>query len=173
MSDVLTFDKLVDAVIQRESSGKIDNISDAGATGLMGIMPKDAIAGFRRNVPKVFDLARSMGYDVLPEDETYETALFLPEDPQINTTIGRALLDELMALYKGDATHTLTAYNAGVGKYEDFGRDPSKLDKQEQREYAAKVSEDYESMFGSPLPKNLGVLVSPIPKRRPNGLLDQ
>jgi soluble lytic murein transglycosylase-like protein len=171
MDDLLTFDKLVQAVIQRESSGRPDARSSAGAVGLMGIMPGDFMQSPRRNVPSVFDAARSLGFDVQPNQETRETAEMLLADPAVNTMLGEAYLKELMTKYRGDTEGALTSYNAGAAEYDARGS-AENMRHQEQREYAQKVSEDYENMFGKPLPQNLGVLVSPRPRPRPKGLLN-
>jgi soluble lytic murein transglycosylase-like protein len=171
MDNLLTFDKLVEAVIQRESSGRPDVVSKGGAVGLMGIMPKDFMQSPRKNVPSVFDAARELGFEIAPEQENYETAVMLLKDPEINTILGETYLKELMSKYRGDTEASLTAYNAGPKKYDLLGSAEA-MDIPEQREYSRKVSKDYKTMFGNELPENLGVLVSPRPRPRPKGLLD-
>lgn len=169
--NLLTFDKLVQALIQQESSGRSGAVSPAGAIGLMGIMPEDFMQSPRRNVPSVFEAARALGYDISPQDETKSMAIELLKDPEINMAVGQPYLHELMSKYGSDTESSLTAYNAGPDKYDRFGS-AAALDLPEQRTYAKDVSEEYETLFGSPLPKNLGVLVSPRPPARPQGLLN-
>ena|SRR6056300_1180876 len=171
MDNLLTLDKLVEAIIQRESSGRPDAVSKSGAVGLMGIMPQDFMQSPRRNVPSVFDAARQLGFDVAPEQETRETAMMLLKDPEINTMLGEAYLMELMSKYRGDTEASLTAYNAGPEKYDRLGSAEA-MDIPEQREYSRKISQGYKTMFGNELPQNLGVLASPFPRLRPKGLLD-
>ncbi len=171
MDDMLTFDKLVQAVIQRESSGRPRAVSKSGAVGLMGIMPEDFMQSPRRNVPSVFDAARALGYPIAKTDETRDMAVMLLKDPEINMAVGQPYLKELLSKYRSDAEGALTAYNAGPAEFDRRGS-AAGMTKKEQREYARKVGEDYESLFGSALPSNFGVLVSPRPKLRPKGLLD-
>ena len=171
MADPITYQNLLDAIIQRESSGNPRARSKAGAIGLMGIMPADAMEGMREGVPDVFSAARSLGYAIDPADETRDMAEMLLQQPDINTLIGEKYLQELLKKYRGDTEGTLTAYNAGPAAYDKAGS-AAALGPKEQREYSGKVSEDYNTLFGRPLPKNLGVLVSPRPPQRPKqGLL--
>ena len=55
--DIVTFDKLMQAIAMRESSMDPNKESPKGAVGLFGIMPGDAMVGLRRNVPTVWDAA--------------------------------------------------------------------------------------------------------------------
>jgi soluble lytic murein transglycosylase-like protein len=172
MDDLLTFDKLVEALIRRESSGRSDAISDGGAVGLMGIMPEDFMQSPRRNVPSIFDVARTAGFSIEKEDETKDMAIQLLKDPELNMAVGRPYLRELMDVFDNDTEGSLTAYNAGVKGYVDAGSSAANMGTREAREYSSKLSKDYENLFGSPLPANLGTLTSPRPRRRPRGLLD-
>ena len=172
MDDLITFDKLVEALIRRESSGRADAISDGGAVGLMGIMPKDFMQSPRRNVPSIFDVARDAGFEIGPEDETKDMAIQLLKDPELNMAVGRPYLRELMDVFDNDTEGSLTAYNAGVKGYVDAGSSAANMDTREAREYSTKLSKDYKDIFGSSLPDNLGTLTSPRPRRRPRGLLD-
>lgn len=163
-NDLLTFEKLMQAIAMRESSMNPSAVSDAGAVGLLGIMPGDAMKGLRSGVPTVWEAADSLGF-VAP-DSSREAAVGLLKVPSINSAIGESYINELMNKYYGDTEAVLTSYNAGPGKYDRLGS-AAAMDIPEQREYARKVSEDYESFFGSPLPENLGVLQSPRPQTRP------
>lgn len=167
--DMLTLDKLIKAIGQRESSGRFDAISDGGAVGLLGIMPEDAMQGFRRGVPTVWDVASGIGFE--PVDRSKRSAIALLKDPEVNIGIAAPYLVELMNKYGGDTQDVLTAYNAGPEKYDLSGLDPSRLDKAEQKTYAKDVAKDYFDIFGTELPENLGVLSTPRPKSRPKGLL--
>ena len=104
--------------------------------------------------------------------QTRESAVALLKDPVVNRLISEAYVKELASKYRGDTEAVLTAYNAGPGKYDRLGS-AAAMDKVEQQEYAQKVSKDYQNFFGSPLPDNLGILVSPRPKPRPRNLLEQ
>lgn len=168
--DKLTpFQKVMQAIAMRESSGDPTKTSDAGAIGLLGIMPKDAMKGMRRNVPNVFDAAIALGFDV--PDRSKDTAEALLRDPQINSMIGEKYFTELANKYRGDPEATLTAYNAGPDKYDRIGS-AAGMDIPEQRDYAAAVARDYMRMFGEPMPTNLATLQSLRPQARPQrGLL--
>lgn len=167
--DLVTFDKLMRAIAMRESTMNPNAVSDAGAVGLLGIMPKDAMVGMRENVPTVWEAAEMEGFQ--PLDQTLGSAVDLLKDPGVNSLIGDAYVRELLNKYYGDTEGVLTAYNAGPGKYDRLGS-ASAMDIPEQREYAQKVSDDYENFFNAPLPENLGVLVSPRPQSRPRGLME-
>ena len=168
--DLVTFDKLMQAIAMRESTMNPNAVSDAGAVGLLGIMPKDAMRGMRDGVPTVWEAAEAEGLQ--PPDQTLDSAISLLKDPAINSMIGEQYAQELMNKYYGDTEGVLTAYNAGPGKYDRLGS-AAAMDIPEQQEYARKVSEDYANFFGAPLPQNLGVLVSPRPQVRPRGLMEQ
>lgn len=169
MDNLLTFDKLMQAVAMRESSQNPNAVSSGGAVGLLGIMPGDAMAGMRNNVPTVFEAAEQLGFEPATRDK--QAAISLLKDPAINSMIGEAYMKELLNKYGGDTEAVLTSYNAGPGKFDRVGS-AAGMDIEEQREYAKMVSEDYKNMFGSHLPNNLGVLSSPRPQPRPVGLLD-
>lgn len=169
-NNLVTFDQLMQAIAMRESSMNPNAESDKGAIGLFGIMPGDAMKGMRGNVPTVWEAAEMHGF--VPRDRSRATAEALLRDPLISETIAEAYTRELLTKYGGDTEATLTAYNAGPAKYDRLGS-AAAMDKPEQREYARKVSEDYQNFFGYPLPSNLGVLVTPRPQARPRNLLEQ
>lgn len=168
--DLLTFEKLMRAIAMRESSMNPNAVSSAGAVGLFGIMPSDAMQGMRTNVPTVWDAAKSQGFS--PEFEDRKTAISLLKDPEVSGALSGAYIQELMNKYYGDTEGVLTSYNAGPNKYDRLGS-AAAMDIPEQQEYARKVSEDYSNFFGAPLPDNLGVLVSRRPQVRPRGLMEQ
>ena len=168
--NLVTFDKLMQAIAMRESGLNPNAESTAGALGLFGIMPGDAMDGMRSNVPTVWEAAEMQGFQ--PPDQTRASAEDLLRDPVVNRTIGEAYARELLSKYRGDTEAVLTAYNAGPYKYDRLGS-AAAMDLQEQREYAQKVSQDYQNFFGYPLPSNLGVLTSPRPPARPRNLLEQ
>lgn len=85
---------LVCAVIDAESGFEPERISQAGAVGLMQVMPTTAA-----------EVADALG---IPRDR-----LDL-EDPAINIAIGTRHLADLLARYEDTAT-ALAAYNAGTG----------------------------------------------------------
>ena len=168
--DLLTFDKLMQAIAMRESTMNPNAVSPAGAVGLFGIMPNDAMQGMRANVPTVWEAAEAQGFS--PEFRDRKTAVSLLKDPNVNSAISEAYVQDLMNKYYGDTESVLTSYNAGPGKYDRLGS-AAAMDIPEQQEYAQKVSEDYSNFFGSNLPQNLGALFSQRPRTRPVGLMEQ
>lgn len=84
---------LVMAVIQVESSFRVDAVSKAGARGLMQLMP---------------ETAKELGV----------ADVFCPEQ---NIYGGVKYLAALMNLYNGDIGLVLAAYNAGIGNVSRFG----------------------------------------------------
>ena len=105
--------ELVLAVVGVESAFKPEAVSPKGAQGLMQLMP---------------GTAASLGV---------EDAL----DPEQNLDGGVRHLGSLLALYEGDLTRALAAYNAGEGAVTRHGGIPPF---RETREYVRKVLERYQ-----------------------------
>ena len=78
---------LLNAVIDQESGGDPAAISEAGAMGLMQLMPGTAA----------------------------EYGANSPFDPQENVAAGAAYLSDLLRAYRGNVSLALAAYNAGPG----------------------------------------------------------
>jgi len=87
---------LVRAVIDRESGGDPSAISQAGAMGLMQLMPGTAASYGVSN----------------------------PFNPEQNVAGGVAYLHDLLQRYHGDVTLALAAYNAGSGAVAKYGGVP-------------------------------------------------
>ncbi len=83
---------LVAAVVRQESGYKADAVSNAGAVGLMQLMP---------------DTARSLGVDD-------------PRDPRQNVEGGTRLLRGLIDRYSGRLDLALAAYNAGTAAVDRY-----------------------------------------------------
>jgi len=94
-----TFDDLISAAIQTESSGRANARGKAGELGLMQIKP---------------ETARDYGIK--------DPRLLL--DPRINKAVGSRLLSDLLKKYHGDVRKALEAYNAGRGRV-DKGKIPA------------------------------------------------
>lgn len=173
MADGFKFQDLINALIQRESSGNPMAVSDSGAIGLMQIMPGTASDLSGSSAPSVFDAARARGFDV--PDESVATARGLLFDPEINMALGDPYLRDLIRKYDGDIDLALTAYNAGPtamdsvlasgGGIQDFA-DP------EAREYAMKVRQGFTDQTGQQLPQRMDTRQLTRPQQRPRGLLD-
>lgn len=91
---------LVAAIIQQESGGNSNSVSQAGAGGLMQLMPKTA---------------RGLGV----------TDVF---DPEQNIAGGTKYIAQMLRRYKGNVEKALWAYNAGPGNA-DNGRLPDETKK--------------------------------------------
>ena len=102
--------RLVLAVASVESGFRSDAVSPKGAQGLMQLMPATAA---------------SLG-------------VVDPLDPETNLEGGTRYLAELIALYDGDLTKALAAYNAGPGAVKRHGGVPPY---RETRAYLKKVLE--------------------------------
>ena len=93
--------RLVDAVIWKESDGKVDAVSPKGASGLMQLMPDTAR-----------EVAGKLG---VPFDEKRLTT-----DAEYNKTLGTAYLQQMLDRYGGSHTLALAAYNAGPGNVDKW-----------------------------------------------------
>ncbi len=111
---------LIRAVIQQESGGNSQALSNAGARGLMQIMP--ATAG---------DLGLSAN------------ELF---DAEKNIMAGTKYLSQLLARYQGDKTKAIAAYNGGMGNVDKYGGVPPF---KETVDYVQKVTAYYAQFKGT------------------------
>ena len=91
----LKFDLLVRAVIQQESGGKHDAVSDAGAKGAMQLM----------------DATGREWHGKLKIEEPYD-----PFNWHQNVRIGTAYLEWLCTFFSGNVELGLAAYNGGMGR---------------------------------------------------------
>ncbi|MBN9362801.1 MULTISPECIES: lytic transglycosylase domain-containing protein [unclassified Devosia] len=105
----------IHAVLDAESAHDIGAVSDAGAMGLMQIMP-DTWAELR--------VRYSFGDD--------------PFDPRDNILAGTAYLREMLDRY-GNVAAMLAAYNAGLGRYDEYLSTGRPLPA-ETRAYVAKLA---------------------------------
>jgi len=121
------------AVLDAESARDIRALSDAGAMGLMQIMP-DTWAELR--------VRYSFGDD--------------PFDPRDNILAGTAYLREMLDRY-GNVGAMLAAYNAGPGRYDEY-RSTGRPLPAETRAYVAKLAL---ILGGEPLP--VGASTTPAP----------
>lgn len=118
-----TYD-LYGAVEHAESSGDTNAQSDAGASGLMQLMPATA----RAMAAKIgrADLAHM-------DDEQIKAAISGPANAELNRALGRTYLNEQLKAYNGDIEAALVAYNAGPTGADAFlehnaGRQPGQRD---------------------------------------------
>lgn len=129
---------LVYGVIRNESNFNPDVVSNAGAIGLMQIMPDTFtwLQNYRENFePK----------KILDSDKLY--------DPKINIDYGTYYLRYLLDKYDGDRSLVICAYNAGYGNVDSWIEDgtipngdvsPSDVPFSETSNYLAKVTESTE-----------------------------
>ncbi|HBG21872.1 MAG TPA: transglycosylase [Peptococcaceae bacterium] len=125
---------LLAAVAKVESGFNPDARSDAGAVGLMQVMPSTADWA-----------AEQMGYDGFHADLLYQ--------PDVNLLIGGWYLSNLLEEFDGDVVTALAAYNAGRGnvsawleseRWEGTMHDLESIPFPETRDYLRSVLRNYE-----------------------------
>lgn len=89
---------LVEAIIKQESGGRADIVSDAGAVGLMQILPSTAK-----------EIAAELGV------EKYDL-----KDPETNRLFGAHYIKKLLQQFGGDVELALTAYHSGPGRVKNL-----------------------------------------------------
>ena len=122
--------KVMNALIQVESSGNPNAISPAGAVGLAQVMP-----------PTGAEIAREIGDANFPHDGSDAEIRKYLSDPDVSVRYGTYYLNKMLSRYKGDLEVALIAYNGGPRRANNFlraGRDYSVLPKETQ-EYPGKV----------------------------------
>jgi soluble lytic murein transglycosylase len=92
---------LVLGVIRQESAFEVGAMSDAGARGLMQLLPGTAKG-----------VAKQAGIKYAQKR--------LSTDPSYNITLGRAYLDELLSRFGGSYVLAAAAYNAGPNRVQDW-----------------------------------------------------
>ncbi len=131
---------LIAAVIEAESGFDSEARSPQGARGLMQVTPATAL-------------------DIAERSEGTSFVLSDLENPDINVRYGTFHLDELLALYEGNETAALAAYNAGSGNVSKWGGGDLELSDirfPETRAYVEQVLEQREDYRDS-YPEELGL----------------
>jgi hypothetical protein len=94
-------DELINAVIAAESGGDPNAVSEAGAIGLMQILPSTAA---------------DPGYGVSALSGSKQEIIGQLLDPETNKRLGTSYLNAMLNRYGGNTELALAAYNAGPGK---------------------------------------------------------
>jgi soluble lytic murein transglycosylase-like protein len=117
--------RVVLSVICLESGGRADAVSEAGAVGLMQVMPKEAGPAF---------------VDRPPMEEL--------KDPLVNVVYGTRLLKRLLKYYGGDLKQALCAYYMGIGGLANKG-----LESEPAKKYLNAFRKAWGQLFpGKPCP---------------------
>ncbi len=95
------FKTLVDSVINQESGGKVDAVSNKGALGIMQLMP---------------DTARQMALELGVQFNLNR----LTRDADYNRQLGTAFLGKMLERYDGEQALALAAYNAGPARVDEW-----------------------------------------------------
>lgn len=95
------FKTLVDSVINQESGGKVDAVSNKGALGIMQLMP---------------DTARQMAQELGVQFNLNR----LTRDADYNRQLGTAFLGKMLERYDGEQALALAAYNAGPARVDEW-----------------------------------------------------
>jgi len=118
-------------VIQAESGGDPNIVSDKGAVGLMQVMPDTAV-----------EIAKKVGDQAFLKMSPEQRIEYL-KNPNVSKAYGQTYLGMMINRYNGDVEAALVAYNAGPGnadKWLEAGRDYKALPKPgETQPYVQKV----------------------------------
>jgi soluble lytic murein transglycosylase len=123
------------ALIRQESAFKADIRSDAGAVGLMQVMP-----------PTGKQLARAHGPEGFQEIDL--------ETPEVNLHLGAAFFVDMSRRYDGDLPLVLSAYNAGPTRATRWRRYPEASD---PLRFTERIPFDETRGFVKNVRRNLGV----------------
>jgi len=122
---------LVKAVVAVESAFIADAVSNKGALGLMQVIPQTAM---RYGVAA--DAKRSVEQKLL--------------DPRINVGIGTRYLRDLLAMFGGDVSLALAAYNAGEQAGEHYER---RIPPYPETQEFVKLVQQFYAMYLPPKPR--------------------
>ena len=100
--------ELIDAVVAAESGGDPNAVSEAGAVGLLQILPSTA---------------REPGFGVAGLEGTDEEVVAQLKNPEINRRLGSEYLSAMLHRYHGDADLALVAFNAGPARADRAAKD--------------------------------------------------
>ncbi len=129
---------LLQALVATESGFDPGAVSPKGAVGLMQVMP-----------------ATAARYGLTAESD--QAAFDKLKDPSVNVNMGTRYLRDLLALFAGDRTLALAAYNAGEGAVKKAGnRVP---DFKETQNYVKTVLQLVDGLSGAP--GNAGIVRAP------------
>lgn len=121
------------AIIKAESNFNSEVISNSNAMGLMQLLETTAEEVMENNI----------------EENFTKDMLFNPEE---NIKIGTAYFAQLLNKYNGNSSLALTAYNAGIGKVDEWiksgiikedGSDIENIPYKETNNYVRKILRDY------------------------------
>lgn len=133
-------ESLIEAVVQVESSGKWDAVSNKGAVGLMQVIPKFSLRpGF--GAKNVFQVAEEMGVRISGIPRNAQGAKRLLMNPEVNRQYGTQYLKALTRAFDGNIEHALIAYNWGptnTRRWIERGADRQRLP-EETRNYTQRI----------------------------------
>ena len=148
---------LIDAIIQVESSGRWDAVSDRGAVGIMQVIPKYAVnPGF--GASNVFQVANRMGIDTTGVKRDTKGARHLLFDPEVNREYGRQYLAALYKAFDKNLDHALVAYNWGPDNARAWVRRGANMNDRrmptETRNYVPRVRAELQRLSQSGMDEN-------------------
>ena len=122
------------AIIKAESNFNENAVSNSGAIGLM-------------------QLVETTAKEITEKDLNEEFSIDMLYNPEYNIKIGTAYYAKLLKKYNGNLGISLAAYNAGIGKVDDWirngtikedGSDIENIPYKETNNYVRKILRDYE-----------------------------
>jgi len=131
---------LVSAVIQVESNGRSDAVSEKGCIGLMGINPKGALAEWIEcETPHTYN-GFPIPYKCSCRIATYTQDLY---NKKFNIEVGTFYLHRLHEFYGCKTVEQITsAYHGGIGRLRSVHYDVTKMSNETKR-YVFKVLSIY------------------------------
>lgn len=127
-------------LLQQESGANPNvRMSPKGAIGIAQVLPTTAADPGITGAADIFSLAKDLGISIPNRGTITEKATFLLQRyPELNEAFGRQYFAALLSRYNQNIPLALAAYNAGIGRVDNFVQTGEALPKETQQ-YVASI----------------------------------